>query len=127
MAIATAVHYLSSIDSSPCNQFVIMINYGVVLLLGRPRVYRCLLDTVAPSSPKRLSTTLRLPSTTPSKLQTTSPRLQLITPQRGQKLHRSAQVLLCPELLHAAAPSYYVGPKYYTEAPVYYTTTNAAP
>jgi hypothetical protein len=62
--------------------------------------------------------------------------------QSGRVLHRPAQVpfyhevhnhnwggqvLHSPDLQTAAAPSYYVELKYYTEAPVYYITTYATP
>jgi hypothetical protein len=106
------------------------------------------------TSPKRLSTTPpsilsqpttpKSPSTTRLRMlpQSTTPRLQLIsmpkrsstTPNRtSTTLPRSTQPQLRDKYYvaqtynTAAAPSYYVELKYYTEAPVYYTTTYATP
>ncbi|EFX86909.1 hypothetical protein DAPPUDRAFT_235674 [Daphnia pulex] len=96
-AIATAVHYLSSIDSSLCNQFVIMVNYGVVMLLG-----------VVPLIP---GSTTSIP----------------MSPGYGgpELLHQSARYYTstyAAPAYYTDAPNYYSVPSYYTEAPVYYTT-----
>jgi hypothetical protein len=67
--------------------------------------------------------TPRLTGTTPFPAITS--RLQLITsPKRS---NTTPEVLLYPEILHSGRLSYYVEQKYYTNAPVYYTTTNATP
>ncbi|EFX87018.1 hypothetical protein DAPPUDRAFT_235872 [Daphnia pulex] len=103
--IATAVHYWSSIDPSLCNQFAIMVNYGVMLLLGRPRVYRCLLDTVAPSY-----------FTKAPEYYTKAPNYCTIkAPEYYTTTYAAAAYF-------THAPNYYFVPSYYTEAPVYYTT-----
>jgi hypothetical protein len=83
-------------------------------------------------------TTPRLPSTT--LLLATAPRLQLITPPTVENytevskyysapsyttLNEAAQYYVASTFYTTAASSYYAEPKYYTEAPDYYTKTYA--
>ncbi|EFX86296.1 hypothetical protein DAPPUDRAFT_237037 [Daphnia pulex] len=69
--------------------------------------------------------TTRLLSTTP--FQAITPMLQLITlPKRSNATLKRPSYFSAQNYHTAAAPSYYVEPKYYTEVPVCYTTTHAA-